>query len=250
MSPTPYYDDGQVQLYLGQLEDVLPHVSGVQLTVTSPPYNQLHGANMRGGQRGAGRTPWGEKLAAQGYDDDMPEADYQAGQVAMAGLVAAASSSTAALFYNHKIRYRQRVPLHPLHLVGRFDGWQLRQEVVWPRGGSAAVGGGMFVPADERIYWMVRDLAAFKCNRRATRYTTVWDMAPPTVGRDAHPCPFPSTIPERAILATTDRGDLVLDPYSGSGTTLRVAKHLGRRAIGVERVEVFAEAAATMLAAM
>lgn len=42
----------------------------------------------------------------------------------------------------------------------------------------------------------------------------------------------------------------MLDPYAGSGTTLRVAKALGRRAVGIERREDYAEAAATMLAAM
>ena len=62
-----------------------------------------------------------------------------------------------------------------------------------------------------------------------------------------HHCAFPIEYPNMAIVATTDIGDLVCDPYSGSGTTLRAAKDLGRKAIGIEIEERYCEIAARRL---
>jgi len=52
--------------------------------------------------------------------------------------------------------------------------------------------------------------------------------------RVAHPCQMPEAILERIIRVATNPGDLVVDPFAGSGTTLAVAKRLGRRFWGCE----------------
>jgi site-specific DNA-methyltransferase (cytosine-N4-specific) len=52
--------------------------------------------------------------------------------------------------------------------------------------------------------------------------------------RDAHFAVYPSEIPRRAILAGSKPGDVILDPFGGSGTTGKVALELGRRAVLVE----------------
>lgn len=52
--------------------------------------------------------------------------------------------------------------------------------------------------------------------------------------RDEHPCQLPITLLERIILMTTDEGDIVFDPFAGTGTTLVAAKKLGRKYIGIE----------------
>lgn len=52
--------------------------------------------------------------------------------------------------------------------------------------------------------------------------------------RQNHPTQKPEGLIERMILASSDVGDFVLDPFSGSGTTLRVCQQLGRRAVGIE----------------
>ena len=49
-----------------------------------------------------------------------------------------------------------------------------------------------------------------------------------------HPAPFPLALARDHILSWTNPGDLVLDPMAGSGTTLRAAKNLERRAVGIE----------------
>lgn len=52
--------------------------------------------------------------------------------------------------------------------------------------------------------------------------------------RDSHPCQLPVHLLERIILMATDAGDIVLDPFNGTGTTAIAAKRLGRNFIGFE----------------
>lgn len=52
--------------------------------------------------------------------------------------------------------------------------------------------------------------------------------------RDDHPCQLPVPLIERLVLMTTDEGDIVLDPFIGSGTTAVASKKLGRNYIGFD----------------
>ena len=58
-------------------------------------------------------------------------------------------------------------------------------------------------------------------------------------GRKAHPTQKPESLLHRVLLATTNPGDLVLDPFSGTGTTAAAARRLGRNYIGLEREESY-----------
>src|SRR5208282_3017309 len=49
-----------------------------------------------------------------------------------------------------------------------------------------------------------------------------------------HPCPIPLEIARRIILLTTKKGDLIVDPFAGSGTVLIAAKQLGRKYLGFD----------------
>lgn len=60
--------------------------------------------------------------------------------------------------------------------------------------------------------------------------------------RTGHPCQMPEGVLERIIRVATDEGDLVLDPFAGSGTTLAVAKRLRRRYLGMELSGTYADA--------
>ena len=68
--------------------------------------------------------------------------------------------------------------------------------------------------------------------------------------RTGHPCQMPEAVLERIVRVASNPGDLVLDPFGGSGTTLAVAKRLGRRFFGVELSEQYADAARRRLAAV
>ena len=79
----------------------------------------------------------------------------------------------------------------------------------------------------------------------------VWWIMPVKINRKRgdHPCPFPEKLPGRLIRMYTYGpsanfpGEIVLDPFAGSGTTCAVAKKMGRRFLGVEIDERFAEMA-------
>jgi DNA modification methylase len=63
------------------------------------------------------------------------------------------------------------------------------------------------------------------------RYS-VWEM--PCQRQDGHPAPFPFWLARDHILSWSNEGDVVLDPFAGSGTTCVAAKELGRRYVGIE----------------
>jgi DNA modification methylase len=63
---------------------------------------------------------------------------------------------------------------------------------------------------------------------------SIWDFQPVSAKREQHPAPFPEELPRRCIRLYSFVGDTVLDPFVGSGTTLRVARELNRNSIGYE----------------
>lgn len=69
-----------------------------------------------------------------------------------------------------------------------------------------------------------------------------------TSEKNGHPCPKPFRFWEKLMLrGSVNNGDMVLDPFMGSGTTLVAAKNLGRRAIGIEIEEKYCEIAVKRL---
>lgn len=71
---------------------------------------------------------------------------------------------------------------------------------------------------------------------------TVWSI-PLSKFRDAHFAVFPEPLVETCVLAGSPEGGVVLDPFSGSGTTALVAKRLGRRYLGIDCVEEYCQMA-------
>ena len=241
---TPYYDDGTVTIWNADCRDVLPLLEpeSVDLVVTSPPYNL--GANTWD-MGGGGRRKRESGIGYIGHVDAMPEAEYRAWQQDILRECFNVVAAGGSCFYNHKPRTLRGRLISPLAwLDGRVIGWTVRQEIVWDRGSTMNHEPTLFWPEDERVYWLTKG-----CPKRPPRpigISTVWRLAPEQ-SSNPHPAPFPVSLASRCISAITQPGDLILDPFGGSGTTARAALDLGRRCILIEREEKYCEIAVSRL---
>lgn len=123
-------------------------------------------------------------------------------------------------------------------------GWRLRLPIVWDKGREAPES-LRYVRRPRWSHEMIFLLVPWERARKSTaprpkwypsalaETGSVWHFPPGGAG-DPHLAPFPDELARRCILPTTLPGDVVLDPFSGSGTVPRVAHQLGRHGIGVE----------------
>ena len=124
-------------------------------------------------------------------------------------------------------------------------GWWLRSEVIWykPNAHPESVRDRP-TKAHETVFLLSKnqdylyDVSAVK-GPNSRRLRTMWDISTEPHRRDIggiddHPAVMPMTLARRCIRITSRPGDVVLDPYAGSGTTLLAAKELGRNWVGIE----------------
>jgi DNA (cytosine-5)-methyltransferase 1 len=150
-----------------------------------------------------------------------------------------------------------RLPLaYVVWPIARDLGLYLQQEVVWVKPARGYPASQRFTSRSERWLWFtkspkgytvdidaVRDPALNRSrdprnNPAGANPSDVWEFAQVTGSandRTDHPCPFPTKMIERIILACSASGDTVLDPFGGSGTTAFAALKHGRRPICIER---------------
>jgi site-specific DNA-methyltransferase (adenine-specific) len=110
------------------------------------------------------------------------------------------------------------------------------------------------------VIWAARDEKAkwtfnYKLMKRLNggkQMKSVWSILPPRKDEKLlgkHPTQKPVELLERIVLAASRPGDVVLDPFSGSGTTGIAARRLGRRYIGIELSPEYADLAVDRLLA-
>ena len=201
------------------------------MVVTSPPYNQdIQSFKPSGMQK---ENPNFVHRMASAYMDSKDETDYRQEQLTL--LIELGQNHLmpdASIFYNHKIRYREKHVVHPLEWLLQLP-FHIRQEIVWNRGSSITMNARMLIPADERIYWIrTGDDFTFNDDVEIKSWSTVWEIG----ARNEYQvsAPFPNEIPIRCIRMASNPGDVVIDPYLGSGTTMASADILGRICYGME----------------
>jgi len=201
------------------------------MVFTSPQYNQsLDSFKPSGMQK---ENPgWVEKMGGA-YFDSKPEPEYQAEQCSLLELIASITTPDASVFYNHKHRYRDKEVLSPLRWLWK-SSWKLRQEIIWDRAGSVTLNARMFMPVDERIYWLTKgEKFYFDDQTEIKSWGSVWRIAPKNEIKGVS-APFPNELPERGIRACSKSGDLIFEPYCGTGTSLVAAERLGRKCYATE----------------
>jgi len=194
--------------------------------VTSPPYNK--------GEKDKGWLV--DKVVYKGASDSKDEEEYQKEQIAVLNELYRVIKPGGSFFYNHKLRWKRGVLLHPYSWVSK-TLWTVRQEIIWNRKIAANIRGWRFWQVDERIYWLYKprdgNLVGEELASRHALLTSVWEIPPER--EVPHPAPFPLELPVRCIFSVMDeRKGVVIDPYAGSGTTLVAAKLLGMDFLGIE----------------
>ena len=206
----------------------------IDVIITSPPYN-LGDDNWPMG--GDGRTA----REGIGYDDAMSESEYHKWQVAVFKELFRVAKDGASLFYNHKPRTVRGRLIHPISwILDNSNPWILRQEIIWDRESTHNHSAQLFWPEDERIYWMTKGSPTLP--DEPIGMSTVWTFFGP-VPNTWHPAPFCDELPRRCLQATGRSGIMVLDPFAGSCTTLRVALEMGYDAIGIDVNEEYLKTA-------
>lgn len=219
------FKDSKIQLWYSTAQNLyfIPNDS-IDLIITSPPYNI-------GKKTGNGRILW--RGVSYGNDQDaIPEDEYQELQLLALAEMWRVAKPGASLFYNHKVRNRRGVGIHPLEWLFKTE-WIFRQEIIWDRGSTHNHGMTYFWPVTELIFWLTKGIQDIYISPEGAEMTTIWRFNFKT--NTAHPAPFPQELPARCIRAASKRGDIVLDPFGGSMTTCFMANQLGRLSIGVDR---------------
>lgn len=226
----PYYEHAGITIYHGDCREILPTLAPVDLVLTDPPYSSLDVAtgtgtttrlvrlDARGGKRLASSTTrsWFSTLSAEQLGGVWP-------------LMRALLSDEGALYAMADVKSGLEF----------FPSLQPANVIVWDKG---TIGMGY---SWRRMYeW----IAYCPCEKHVLRDKGLGDIIRVSGEQNKeHPTEKPKRLFHPILKNSTDAGDIILDPFMGSGTTLQAAKDLGRRAIGIEIEERYCEIAAQRL---
>ncbi len=234
---------------------VLAHLpnESVACFITSPPYASLKDYGTPG-QIGFGQDPHTEFLP------DMRKVLAELYRIALPG-------ASLWLVLDMIKKSGEAIPL-PWDIVtlAREAGWTLHDTIIWDKGKSLPwSGAGRFRAVCEHIFLLGKGkLSTFNLDavRDSTHLSSYWIKYPeryhpdgkaPTdlwhfpipnqgtwaKGQSRHYCPFPVGLIERMISVSTHCGDIVVDPFSGTGSVIATASHLKRHGVGIELNPVF-----------
>ncbi|SEL01789.1 modification methylase [Bosea lupini] len=228
----------------------------VDLVFADPPYNLQLGGDLR--------RP--DDSLVDAVDDDWDKfasfADYDAFTRAWLTACRRALKPDGALWVIGSY--------HNIFRVGSILqdlGFWMLNDIVWRKANPMPnFRGRRFTNAHETLIWAARGEAskytfhyeALKGGNDDLQMRSDWYLPLCTgderlkdeKGAKVHPTQKPESLLARVLLSASNPGDVVLDPFFGTGTTGAVAKALGRHFIGVEREEVYAKAARERIAAV
>lgn len=222
-----YYQDDSVTLYHGDSNDVLAGMedSSVDAVITDPPYTERTHAGARSNARDAsagGRVLSGANAAfASITDEQLRHVMQECGRVTRRWVV-------ANLAYQHAFAFEIEPPTG-LRVL-RIGAWVKTNPM--PQISADRPGTGW-----EAIAYMHKGgvKPAWNGGGKAGNYVL------PTAQNEGHPTSKPLSMVSDWVRKFTEPGDLIFDPFAGSGTTLRAAIDNGRRAVGVEAEERYCE---------
>lgn len=232
----PYYDDGQVTIYHGDAFDLLHNLSGMGAIITDPPYSS--GGAFRGDRAQQTTTKY-VNSDTQAYRPEFAgDSRDQRSFLAWSSLWlnAARKASVPGAVLASFIDWRQLPILTDAVQAG---GWTWRNLATWWKPGVRMQRGRFSASAEYVIYatngpaldGMGSPQNVFSCKIDGTR---------------DHIAQKPADV-MRWVLQVVPPGSLVLDPFMGSGSTLRACKDLGLKAVGIEVDERYCEVAALRL---
>jgi len=245
--PTPIFDDPKhhLRIYQGDCLDLLAQIpaSSVDLVFADPPYFLSNG----------GITCHAGKMVSvnKGAWDKLPGPDSGPVRARFDEVHAFNTAWLAACQRVLKLNGAIWVSgtAHVIHSVGfamQQLGFKLLNDISWVKPNPPpTLSCRYFTHATETIIWAAKDKKSrhtfhyklMKETNRGKQMKSVWEIKPPESWEKKfgkHPTQKPVALLERILLASTNEGDLVLDPFLGGGTTLLTAFCLSRRAIGCE----------------
>lgn len=226
--------------------DEVPSKS-VDLIVTSPPYN----IDIQYGNK----TKNGKIVESKGvkYSDSLEEEEYRTMLNNVFRECQRVLKDDGSAWINIKNRLIDGDVVPPFWIVDLFKEMHLRNIIIWnfDWGGSTSK---RFCPRYEYVFWFVKnpkkytfnleDVKVPAVNYRPDRYKSqmknpsdVWRIPMVSgnfIERTGHPAQYPEKLIERIVLAATNPGDVVLDPFIGSGTSAVVAMENNRHYVGYE----------------
>lgn len=159
------------------------------------------------------------------------------------------------------------LPVHSLVIDTAIRiGFLMRGEIIWDKGASASsstawgswLSAGNPVLRDVHEYILVFSKQTFSRPSDGRESTierdqflewtkSVWTFPAESAKRVGHPAPFPEELPRRLIELYSFKGDVILDPFCGSGSTCLAARSAGRHYVGYEIEEQYVELARSRL---
>jgi hypothetical protein len=230
---TPYYDRDGITIYHGDCLDVLPTLAPVDHVITDPPYAIMVVHTSRAATAGYG------KAAALEYDGIT------------ATIRGAVAQEIGRLVRRWALVFCDAESLTDWRVALDASGLRHMRSGAWVSPACTP----QFTGDRPGTGWEACTIAHAPGRSRwnGGGRPAVWIINRPGSGSEeraaaGHPTPKPSALLDQIVADFTDAGDLILDPFMGSGTTLVAAKRLGRRAIGIEREERYCAAAVRRLA--